>query len=133
MRSKENKLSLLSEMITFANTGGGVNDAEYNFLLAVANQIGVSKEEFDALFKAPAPRKTLVSESERIVQFHRLVLLMNVDGEISNDELVKLHEFGLRMGLHPDAITQVLKVMHNYENKVVPPDVLLSIFKTYYN
>lgn len=133
MRSKENKLSLLSEMITFAKTGDGVNDAEYNFLLAVANQIGVTKEEFDALFEAPAPRKTLVSETERIVQFHRLVLLMNVDGEIREDELIKLHEFGLRMGLHPDAIDQVLKVMHHYENKVVPPEVLINIFKTYYN
>ena len=101
--------------------------------MAVANQIDISKDEFDRLFQDPAPHKPISPESERIVQFHRLVLLMNIDQEIRKEELIRLHEFGLRMGLNPNAIDKVLQVMGDYENNVVPPDVLLGIFKTYYN
>lgn len=133
MKSKAEKLSLLTEMIAFAKSDTKVNEVEYNFLLAVASQIEVSKADFDRLFQNPAPHKPIASESERIVQFHRLVLLMNIDQDIRDEELVRLHEFGLRMGLNPNAIDKVLQVMGDYENNVVPPDVLLSIFKTYYN
>lgn len=133
MYSKEEKLSLLTEMINFALSDNTINDIEYNFLLGVAEQIGVEKTEFDTLFENPAPHRPIKSEGDRIVQFHRLVLLMNVDQEIREEELIKLHEFGLKMGLHPSAITKVLEVMHKYENNIVPPQVLLDIFKTYYN
>jgi uncharacterized tellurite resistance protein B-like protein len=133
MKSKAEKLSLLTEMIAFAKSDTKVNEVEYNFLLAVAGQIEISKADFDCLFQNPAPHKPIASESERIVQFHRLVLLMNIDQEIREEELIRLHEFGLRMGLNPNAIDKVLQVMGDYENNVVPPDVLLSIFKTYYN
>ena len=133
MNDMDKKLSLLSEMILFAKSGKGINSAEYRFLLAVANQLGVSKATLDALIVSPAPYKVLSPESERIVQFHRLVLLMHVDGEINTEELEKLHLFGIRMGLPPDAIKHVLKTMHQYENNIIPPSVLLEIFKTYYN
>ena len=70
---------------------------------------------------------------ELIVQFHRLLLLMNVDNEQHKKEIEKLHNIGLWMGLPPSAITQVLEVMHQYPNKVVPTDVLLRIFRAHYN
>jgi hypothetical protein len=37
------------------------------------------------------------------------------------------------MGLNLQAIDQTLKVMHQYENNNIPPEILLNIFKTYYN
>lgn len=133
MNTKEEKLSLLTEMISFAKSDNELNEAEYNFLVAVANHIGINKTEFDGLMENPAPHKALKPESARIVQFHRLVLLMNIDQKIKDEELVRLHEIGLKMGLHPDAINKVLDVMDSYENKVVPPNVLIDIFKTHYN
>jgi hypothetical protein len=44
-------------------------------------------------------------------------------------ELNKLHAIGMRMGLSPAAIDQVLSVMHQYPDKIVPPEVLLDIFR----
>ena len=48
-------------------------------------------------------------------------------------EIKRLHDIGLGMGLPPGAIQQVLSVMHQYPDKIVPPEVLINIFKAYYN
>ena len=58
---------------------------------------------------------------------------MNVDQEQHRLEIKNLYNIGLRMGLPPSAIDQVLEVMHQYPDKVVPPDVLLNIFRAHYN
>jgi len=73
------------------------------------------------------------SEADRILQFHRLVLLMNVDKKQDLIEINKIHNIGLGMGLPPSAIEQVLSIMHKYPNKIVPPKVLINIFKAHYN
>lgn len=133
MSTYKEKLSILSEMIVFAMADKTVKEAEYNFLLGVASQLGIDKKTFDSLFDHRAEKIIPKSQAERILQFHRLVLLMNVDQEEHGLEINKLHNIGLGMGLPPSAIEQVLTIMHNYPNKVVPPDVLINIFKAHYN
>lgn len=74
------------------------------------------------------------SQAERLVQFNRLILLMNVDDDSQElNEIRRLHDIGLAMGLPPSAIQQVLSIMHKYPNRVVPPGVIISIFKAHYN
>ncbi|MBD0824054.1 MULTISPECIES: TerB family tellurite resistance protein [Aestuariibaculum] len=134
MINRVEKLSLLSEMIAFAKHDKDIKDLEYNFLLGVAKQLEISREDFDYLIEHPINYIHLKSHSERIVQFHRLVLLMNIDNEQSDSKkIVKLHNFGLRMGLSHESISKVLYLMESFPNKIVPPDVLIDIFKTQYN
>ncbi len=132
MNSFEEKLSILAEMIAMAKADHVVSDKEYYFLLSVAEQLGVDEETFKSLFDTKVKKIIPKTQAERIVQFHRLVLLMNVD-EQHELEIAKLHNLGLGMGLPPSAIEQVLTVMHQYPNKIVPPDVLINIFKAHYN
>ncbi|MBU2940226.1 TerB family tellurite resistance protein [Lacinutrix sp. C3R15] len=133
MINRVEKLSLLSEMIAFAKNDKRIKKIEYKFLLGVAKQLSISREDFDYLIKNPIHHVHLKSHSERIVQFHRLVLLMSIDGEITDKEINKLHNFGLRMGLNYDSINTVLYLMESFPNKIVPPDVLIDIFKVQYN
>jgi len=133
MINRVEKLSLLSEMIAFAQTDDNIKSIEYKFLLGVARQLEISQEDFDYLIKYPVNYVHLKSHSERIVQFHRLVLLMNLDKNITRKELVKLHNFGLRMGLSHESINRVLDLMESFPNKIVPPDFLIDIFKVQYN
>ena len=133
MINRVEKLSLLSEMIAFAQIDANIKSIEYKFLLGVAKQLDISREDFDYLFEHPVTYVHLKSHSERIVQFHRLVLLMNLDKEISHKELVKLHNFGLRMGLSYESISKVLDLMESFPDKIVPPDFLIDIFKIQYN
>ncbi len=133
MYSTEEKRSLISEMIAFAKADKVVKEEEYQFIRLVAEQLHMSKEEVDSLFEAEADHVPVHPESQRILQFHRLVLLMNVDQESNQQELQKIKELGLRMGLRHEAIDMVLREMFNYENKVIPPEELVAIFKKFYN
>ncbi|MEJ1223460.1 TerB family tellurite resistance protein [Sediminicola sp. 1XM1-17] len=133
MSTFEEKLSILSEMIAFARVDNSVKTEEYNFLLNVANQLGVDKLTFDSLFDKSSAPIFLKSEAERILQFHRLVLLMNVDRTDTALEVALLHNIGLGMGLPPTAIEQVLTIMHKYPDKIIPPEILINIFKIHYN
>lgn len=136
MINRVEKLSLLSEMIAFAKYDKDIKHIEYNFLIGVAKQLEVSREDFDYLIEHPVTYTHLKSHSERIVQFHRLVLLMNIEQEHEegyNSGVTKLYNFGLRMGLSHESITKVLYLMESFPNKIVPPDVLIDIFKTQYN
>ena len=135
MINRVEKLSLLSEMIAFAKYDKDLKNIEYNFLLGVAKQLEISREDFDYLIEHPINYIDLKSHSERIVQFHRLVLLMNIDSESANNHknVIKLYNFGLRMGLSHESISKVLYLMESFPNKIVPPDVLIDIFKTQYN
>ena len=133
MINRVEKLSLLSEMIAFARINNSLRSIEHKFLLGVAKQLEITKEDYDYLLDNPVTHINLKSHSERIVQFHRLILLMNLDKEIADKELVRLHNFGLRMGLGHEAINRVLDLMESFPDKIVPPDFLIDIFKTQYN
>jgi hypothetical protein len=133
MINRVEKLSLLSEMIAFARINNSLRSIEHKFLLGVAKQLEITKEDYDYLLDNPVTHINLKSHNERIVQFHRLILLMNLDKEIADKDLVRLHNFGLRMGLGHEAINRVLDLMESFPDKIVPPDFLIDIFKTQYN
>lgn len=137
MINRVEKLSLLSEMIAFAKYDKDIKRIEYNFLLGVAKQLDITRSDFEYLLENPVTYIHLKSHSERIVQFHRLVLLMNIEQEFGDENnssgVKKLYNFGLRMGLSHESITKVLYLMESFPNKIVPPDVLIDIFKTQYN
>ncbi len=131
--ANQERLSLLSELIKMARADNEIREVEFNFLLAIASQLGVTKNEFKQLFEQYiefAPPKV---EFDRILQFHRLVLLMNVDQQIDEKELDYIRNVGIRMGLHPNATAEVLRIMEDYENNIVPPNRLIEIFKTFHN
>ncbi|MBT8323728.1 MAG: TerB family tellurite resistance protein [Winogradskyella sp.] len=133
MINRAQKMSLLSEMIAFAKTDNNIKSIEYRFLLGIAQQLEISQEDFDYLIEFPVTYVHLKSHSERIVQFHRLVLLLNLGREITPKQLVKIHNFGLRMGLSHESINRVLDLMESFPDKVVPPDFLIDIFTVQYN
>ena len=133
MPKRVEKLSLLSEMIAFAKSDDQIKSVEYNFLLSVAKQLEVSKADFQHLISNPVNRMVLKSHSERIVQFHRMVLLMHIGQERTQKELAKLYNYGLRMGLNHESITRVLYLMEGFPDMMVPAGVLIDIFKVQYN
>jgi len=133
MSTYKKKLSILSDLIDFAKIDKKVGEPEYNFLWGVAMHLNVDRDTFDALFDKGAEHVVLKSETERIIHFHRLVLLMNVDKKLLPIEISRIHNIGLHMGLPPSAIDQVLTQMHQYQNRMIPPGVLIDIFRAHYN
>ncbi|NNM23017.1 MAG: TerB family tellurite resistance protein [Flavobacteriaceae bacterium] len=129
----ERKRALISDLILLAKADEKLTGSELDFIYRLANRMQVTPEEVDQLMGDPLPSKPIFSELERITHFHKLVLLMNVDRETHPKEVSMIRNFGLKMGIRPGAIDQILQTMENYEDKVIPAQKLIEIFQTYYN
>jgi hypothetical protein len=95
--------------------------------------MGVAPADYVRLFNENIDFKPPKLEMDRIVHFQRLVLVMNIDQNVSRTEIKEVQNLGLKMGLHPAAINQVLVEMDNYPNKMLPPKRLIEIFKAHHN
>lgn len=129
----EEKKSIISELIALSKVDGVVADDEVALIKQMGNMLGLSDPEILDLFQNPAPFKPPSAPMDRIVQFHRLVLLMNVDGEISPNEIQHLKLAGIKLGLDADAVEEVLIKMQEFENNLIPPDALLAIYTKHLN
>lgn len=132
MSSLKNQ-ALISDLIVLAHADDKVTASEYDFIMRLAKRMDLTKAEVDALFEHPLPSKPIFSELERIIHFHKLLLVMNVDGEIHEKEVAAIKEFGLKMGIRPAAIDRILNKLHDYDHKLIPSEELVKIFQTYYN
>ncbi|MDB0037822.1 TerB family tellurite resistance protein [bacterium] len=133
MAEENEKLGLLTQLIQMAQADEEIREIEFQFLLSLAAQMGVTKENFKRLFEENIEFKAPRFEADRIMQFQRLILLMNIDLEIDDREMEYIRNVGIRMGLNPSATNTVLREMHDYENKIVPPARLIEIFSAHHN
>lgn len=133
MGSYEEKLSLLSEMISFAMIDGQVHEREFQFLSIVASKLKVEKDIFLSLFDHKAEKVIPKSEHQRILQFYRLALLMHADGVLHDNEQVAIREMGVNMGLSPFAMKSVLTEMERSPTGLIDPEMLLALFRAQHN
>jgi uncharacterized tellurite resistance protein B-like protein len=129
----QEKRSIISELIELSKVDGHVSDEEVKMIKTMGNMIGMSDAEILDCFKNPAPFDPETNAADRIIQFHRMVLLMNVDGEVHASELNHLRKIGVKMGLNPNAVSEVLTRMYDYPNNLIPSDELIRIYSKYMN
>lgn len=133
MDTLQEKLSLLQEMIAFALIDGELHDREYDFLEMVSKELEIEKETFLKLFENRGKTIVIKDEFNRICQFYRLALLMHCDGILHEREQIKINEIGINMGLNPYAMKRVLHLMKTSPDRMVPAEVLLSVFSEQHN
>ncbi len=129
----QDQKSLLSDLILMAKADDKITQGEFDFIHRLAERMGISEKEVRDLYHNPLPTKKSFTELERITHFHKMVLMMNVDGETHKKEVSFLRDFGLELGLRPEAVEQILVAMEEYKHKIIPSEKLLQIFNTYYN
>jgi len=133
MDNQEEKIKLLAEMIAFSVVDGRLHDREYQFVWIVAQELGISKDEFNALFRQELPAGVIKSEFERIQQFYRLALLMHCDGVLHPKEEEAIRQIAINMGLNPSATNRILNLMQKSPNGMIDPEILLSLFQEQLN
>ena len=126
-------INLLIQLIKLAETDEKLRESEYNFLLQCANLLGVDRNEFNVLFAENIDFSPPPFESDRILQFYRMVLLANVDLEVKPEEMGFLREAGFKLGLNPDAVDNVFIEMRKHKNGMIPTKRLIEIFQVYHN
>lgn len=127
------KHSLLSDLVKLAESDKKIRDSEFQFLLSIARQLGVTKSNFKRIFEENIEFNPPRLELDRIIQFQRLIHMMNIDLEASKEEINYIIDIGMRLGLHPSSVNEVLNTMNDYPNKVIPPAKLIEIFKAFNN
>lgn len=133
MEKYDEKLMLLAEMVAFSVIDGKLHEREYLFLSMIAEELRVSKQDFEKLFHREDYPVVIKSDFERVKQFYRLALLMHVDGVLHEHEQIKIHEIGINMGLNPHAIGRVLRAMEKSPTKMIAPEFLLEVFQEQLN
>lgn len=133
MNKYEEKLALLSEMISFSVIDGKLHEREYTFLTLISDELQIQKEDFKELFHQENFPVVIKSKFGRIQQFYRLALLMHCDGMLHEKEENAIHEIGINMGLNPHAIKRVLKAIAVSPTKMISPEFLLEVFQEQLN
>lgn len=127
------KLNLLSEMVSFAQIDGKLHEKEFQFLQLIACELQILNKDFNDLFQSEAKSKPIQNEFERMQQFYRLALLMHCDGFKHPNENNAIHEIGIKMALNPFAIDRILKTIDSSSSRTLNPHFLLQVFNEQLN
>ena len=127
------KLSLLRELIILSRVDDDESELEFDFIIEVAKKLEVNDEDLNKLwsedFKFTPPK----SELHRIYNFYSLILLMGIDSIVHEEEMAFCRLLGIRMGLNPMAVEEILKRVKEHPEKIIPSDEIIEIFKASYN
>ena len=129
----QEKLSLLQDLIALSKADNNVSFMETQFINSIALGLGVSSDELKKIIESPIKYNPQDREIDRIIQFYRLLLLMGVDTEHHKSEVDFCKQAGLKMGLNPIAIEEVIKRILASEKGMLPPNEIIGIFQTYHN
>jgi uncharacterized tellurite resistance protein B-like protein len=129
----QEKLSLLQDLIALSKADNNLSFMETQFINSVAMTMGISFEELQYIKDNPIAFNPQNKEIDRITQFYRLLLLMGVDSDHHEKEVEFCKNLGLKMGLNPIAINEVIKRILASKKGMLPPQELISIFQTYHN
>lgn len=127
------KLSLLQDLIALSKADNNVSFMETSFINSITMGLGISGAELQQLKDKPIAYNPQDKEGDRITQFYRLLLLMSVDTEQHEKEIEFCKNLGLKMGLNPAAINEVVKQLLASETGMLAPNDLIEIFQTYHN
>lgn len=133
MKSRAEKISLLSEMIAFAVVDGELHDKEYDFLFLLSKELEIEKVAFLDLFRKRDEFIPIKNEFQRILHFYKLALLMYCDNILHKSEDVLIHQKGINMGLSPKAMDRILNIMKCAENHIVAPEIVVGAFQEQLN
>ena len=133
MEKHQKKLSLLQDLIALSNVDRNISFIENNFIYTIALSLGVSEVELTQLKNNPVNYNPENKETDRIIQFYRLLLLMNVDQVKTKKEIDFCKETGLKMGLNTTAINTTIEQMLNSETGMMTPNDVIKIFQTHHN
>ena len=129
----QEKLSLLQDLIALSKADNNVSFMETQFINSVALTMGISGAELQTLKDNPIAYNPQNKEIDRITQFYRLLLLMGIDSDHHEKEINFCKNTGLKMGLNPIAINEVVKRLLASEKGMLPPNDVIEIFQTFHN
>jgi len=129
----DEKLSLLQDLISLSKVDNDISYMESHFIKAIAKDLGVSEKEMEYLKNKPVSSIVQKSETDRITQFYRLILLMSIDQQKREEEIQFCKTSGMKLGLNPIGVNEILKKVIASKTGMLPVNEIINIFKTSHN
>ncbi len=125
----DEKKSLISDLILMALVDNELRKEEIAFIKAVGGRMELSETELLEMMEHPEKLNVVTPKNftKRIVHFHRLMLMMHIDGTVDERELQLLNEIALKYGFRKTIVDSLLATMLQYPHGEIPPTELLQI------
>lgn len=129
MLTYKEKLAVISQMIQLSKVDGIFHEKEFQFIKLMANDYNIKEEDLNELLELETIDTNFFNNFQRIEHFYRMALLVYSDKTVKEEEVNYIKNMGLRLGLSPIAIQNVLDEMQKSENSMISGEKLLEIFK----
>jgi len=125
----EEKKHIISELILMAFVDNRLQKEEIAFVTSVGKRMELSDEEINYLLTHPEELSisTPKDYNKRIIHFHRMMLMMHIDGHVDEQELQLLHEVALQYGFRKTTVDTLLQSMIKYPHGEIPVSELMQI------
>ncbi len=127
------KLSHIYELIRLSRIDSEINDIEKAFIKKVAEQLGVNLDDLSQYDKQKHRMDLPDAEHKVIPLFHRLVLLMTLQADLIETRKSLCFDLGVKMGLHPQAVMEIISIAENEGVWDLDPKRITYIFNKFSN
>lgn len=131
MDTHQQKISHLKALYYLAHADKEFSKVEEVYIRNVAEKLGVDMKEIEN-YNGDEPSLELPDrEYKNYSLFHRLAIVIMLDNKVSKDEKDYCFNLGIKMGLHPNAIEEVLDLIMRKGAVSTMPSEIIAIFKRY--
>jgi len=127
------KVSHLKALYHLACADNVLTKVEAIYIKNVAERLGVNLEELKK-FDPSEPLLELPDREYKIYSlFHRLAIIIMVDNVINENEKRYCFNLGIKMGLHPNAVGEIIDHVIAHGASGALPQEIMAIFRKYLN
>jgi uncharacterized tellurite resistance protein B-like protein len=124
----EEKIAFIKQLYQMSKSDGVIKPVEYSLMYEFALSLGVPLEKLEDILNEKHDFQITKEQVERIIQIYRLALIMNVDKEVTNEELSTLKKITLEMNLPPESVDLMIKRMSESNEGTLDYHTLMKIF-----
>ena len=130
MDSQQQKISHLRALYHLACAVKVLTD-EGEYIKNVAERLGIPLEELSKLNPYEPTLELPNREYKNYILFHRLALIVMIDNTLSERERQYCFNLGIKMGLHPNAVGEIIDYIASQGTIDSKSSEVMAIFKRY--
>jgi len=131
MDSHQQKISHLRALYHLACADKVLTDVEGEYIKNVAERLGIPLEELSKLDPYEPTLELPNREYKNYILFHRLALIVMIDNVLSERERQYCFNLGIKMGLHPNAVGEIIDYIASQGTIDSKSSEVMAIFKRY--
>jgi hypothetical protein len=131
MDSQKQKISHLRALYHLACADKVLTDVEGEYIKNVAERLGIPLEELSKLDPYEPTLELPNREYKNYILFHRLALIVMIDNALSERERQYCFNLGIKMGLHPNAVGEIIDYIASQGTIDSKSSEVMAIFKRY--